>query len=548
MPEVLDALEDPETETLVWVTGTQMGKTEAIFIVLGHNFTDGAGVDAMYVGPTEKLVRSISKNRIAQLIQSTPILKKRHVGGRFDSVAEKFFPARLGFAHAGSATELASHPCGLICIDELTRMDADVNDEGSPVMLAVARSDNFPDAKILITSTPGLEGACPTWAWFLEGTMEIWRWTCTECGETFIPDQDALSYDKEQKPAEVRLSAGVCCTACGAFYPGESCRNLEGTHYPHRVDNDGRFHVVAERARSSVRSFWTPGLVSPFRAPGKVAERLVRAERLGEESIQGVINTQLGQCYRVAGDAPEWQQVMHAKLAYKPREIPRGVQLITAGVDVSGDRLWWAIFGFGYQSESWCLDYGTTWGDPAQDPVWNTLDAYLDQPLGPAKVQCVFVDSGYKPGTRQNPQNIVYNVARTKAHWFAAKGLKTAQKPLNTSLVDIRGRRTLKTGVELQLVDTTFFKQWVYDRIRLPLDAPYRLHFHADTDEEFARQMTAEEFVPLRTGFQWAKRYANHWFDCAVLAAAAAVKCGLHNLRPLQPQGRKPQRRWIDPG
>jgi len=139
-----------------------MGKTEAVGNLIGHRFSDGPFVPAIYVGPTEKQVRSISKDRIDKMLRSTPLLWERTEKGARFTTYEKFIAGtRLGFAWAGSATELSSHPAGLVLVDERDRMTSDAGNEGDPVSLARARLKNYPAKKLGVFSTPTTESASP---------------------------------------------------------------------------------------------------------------------------------------------------------------------------------------------------------------------------------------------------------------------------------------------------------------------------------------------------------------------------------------------------
>lgn len=552
MRDVLDAFTDPSCSTIVFVCAAQMGKTEIVFAALGRMLTDGPRVPALYIGPTEKQVRSVSKQRIAQMIRSTPTLDELHHKGRYDSIAEKFFGGfvRLGFAHAGSATELASHPAGLLLVDENSRMESDISGEGSPVLLAMARAKNYRNSKVGIFSTPTVRGICPTWAWFLEGTCEVWCWQCPSCEAWFIPSSKALHFDANLTPREARLAAQVACTACGSLLPNEALhRDLPGKYIPHHFDSDGDPHPLEERPVSSIRSFWAPGLCSPWRTPGEIAESLQRARKLGPESVQTVVNTDLGEVYDIEGDAPTWQQVMSCAGGYRAA-VPEGVQVVTAGVDVSKDRLWYVVRGWGHQSESWLLDHGHVWGEADHDQVWITLHQKLAAGVKGRHVDLVYVDSGYRPGdVYMRPQHIIYNVCRRHADWCACKGIKSQSKPVLIDLVDVRKRGTIKSGVALHKIDTSHFKSWIHERIRLPDSAEGRWWVPDDIDEDYCRQVTAEQLVLDRQSFRWVKvQRDNHYLDCEVLAAAAAHQKKVYDLPPLSKAGVKAERRLLGAG
>ena len=156
---IMDAFSDPRYRQITGVCGSQMGKTEAQFCILGHRFDDGPYVPALFIGATEKMVRSISKDRFQKMVHSSRGLSAKLERGRREGIMEKFFSGvRFGFAWAGSPTELASHPAGLVLVDEIDRFQMDVGAEGDPIMLAMARTKNYSNAKIGLFSTPTVEG------------------------------------------------------------------------------------------------------------------------------------------------------------------------------------------------------------------------------------------------------------------------------------------------------------------------------------------------------------------------------------------------------
>ena len=61
---------------------------------------------------------------------------------------------------------------------------------------------------------------------------------------------------------------------------------------------------------------------------GDLAARWVRAVRSGsQERIKGGLNTQLGECFKFGGDAPEWHAVLACSRGYASGETPEGVLL-----------------------------------------------------------------------------------------------------------------------------------------------------------------------------------------------------------------------------
>jgi phage terminase large subunit GpA-like protein len=191
---ILQAGADFRFRRVVLVMGSQLGKTEALLNLIGWRLDDDP-CPILYVSPTQRQAESISRDRLGKMIRSTPSLWSKLAKGQADKISEKWISGvRLGFAWAGSATELASHPAGMVLVDERDRMDATTAGEGDPVSLAEARTATFPDGKVIVCSTPTLEGASPIWSLWEEGTRHRWAWPCPHCAEYFVPTLELLRW------------------------------------------------------------------------------------------------------------------------------------------------------------------------------------------------------------------------------------------------------------------------------------------------------------------------------------------------------------------
>lgn len=547
--DIYRAFSDPRYTTIVGVMGSQMSKTELLLNVIGHRFTDGPYVPALYVGPTEKNVRSMSNDRVMKMLRSTPVLWERMAKGQRNKVAEKWIAGiRLGFAWAGSATELASHPAGLVLVDERDRMDNDVGGEGDPVELARARGSNYWGFKLGIFSTPTIECASPVWSLFEEGTMFKWAWYCIHCGQHFIPRLELLSYADTEDYAELHETAVVACPHCGGTHESKHKRRLNegGRYIPHTLTSSGAHEEVDEPAENTTASFWVSGLASPWQTFGQRAERLAKAYRSKEpERIQGTINTAFGELFKVRGEAPPWEAVLETRVQLPRRHVPDWVQLVTMGVDVQKRGLYYVIRGWGFNNRSHLIDHDYIHGETEYDDVWVLWQSVLGQlrPDGKPLTHVAFIDSGYKPGHDRfrRPEHKVYEVCRrTQGRAFPAKGHDSLERPIRASQIDVTiSGRVIKGGVTLWHVDTDHVKSWVHAQIALPENAERGWTTHAEIDEDYCRQISAEELVVKPSGRRvWIcpNHRPNHYFDCEVLARAAAMSRQVHTIQAPKPE------------
>ena len=556
--EIYEAFAEPLTDTVVVACGAQMSKTEGIFNIIGHRFTDGPFVPAIYVGPTEKQVRSISKDRIDKMLRSTPVLWERTAKGQRYTTFEKWIAGvRLGFAWAGSATELASHPAGLVLVDERDRMDSDVGGEGDPVELARARLKNYSGSKLGVFSTPTVEGASATWALLDDGTLEFWAWPCPHCRTFFVPHLELLTFPEGATAEQARAQARVACPHCGGEIENrdKGMMNSLGRYIRHRrlAENERAAitvldHYVADDDPEPMRtrSFWISGLASPWADFGDVARVLVQAKASGQdERIQSVVNTWGGELYRVIGEAPDEAEVAGNRGEYERGSFPsQQIQLITAGVDVQRDGLFYVVRGWGAGLESWLLEADFLAGETDYDPVWQALRSVLAQRYGDKGIDRALIDSGFRPGdTNRRPDHAVYTFCRAMpGHAYPTKGRDTLDQPYHFRSIDYSvGGAVVKGGVRLVHVNTDYFKRWIHARVRWPEGQAGGWHLYRDASDNYCRQIVAEELVIQANGrATWVRKSReNHYLDCEVNATCAALTLNAHKLQTIETETRK---------
>lgn len=556
--DIYAAFADDQHDMVVVVCGSQMGKTEGMFNILGHRFTDGPYVPAIYVGPTEKQVRSISKDRIDKMLRSTPVLWERTEKGQRYTVYEKWIAGvRLGFAWAGSATELASHPAGIILVDERDRMDSDAGNEGDPVSLARARAKNYQFRKIGVFSTPTIENASPIWALLEEGTLQLWSWSCLGCGSLFVPRLDLLKWPEGATPDEAWSESRVVCPSCGHRHASrdQAQLNQDGRYIRHRKIRDkeateravwGLYVPDTDARPKRTASFWISGLASPWVPFGETAKVLLEAYKSGEpERIQAEINTYGGELYRVRGDAPAWEEVSARRLEYPPQTLPTGGQKLTLGADVQKNGIYYVVRAWGFNSESWLIEENFLAGETEHEAVWAMLRQVITTRINGLTIERAFIDSGYRPGDQhRRPDHAVYTFSRSlPGVAYPTKGQDQMDQPFRYSNIDYSyGGAVVKNGVRLFHLNTDYFKRWIHGRVRWPEGQQGGWHLHYATTEDYCKQIVSEELVLKASGkATWVRKSRNnHFLDCEVNATAAAYSLNVHKLPPLPDAVRSP--------
>jgi len=528
---------------VVAVMGAQMAKTDGILLnTLGWKL-DEDPQPCIYFGPTEKNVKSISKDRVDKMFRTTASLWEGLAKGKDDTVYEKFVNGmRLGFGWAGSGSELASHPAALVQIDERDQMD-DVKGQGDPVNLAKARTSTYPNGKVLVTSTP-TEGAVETvtldtgfthwepaagddiqssiWQLWQDGTRFEWAWPCPECGEYFIPRFDLLVWEEKADPERARHTTRMACpnNGCEIEHRHKGTMNCRGRFVApgQSIDEDGT--VVGDEPANSIASFWVSGLCSNWVSWGERAHDYVKAARTGDPGeIQSAINTGLGELYRIRGDAPPWENVRECAAGYMLGDVPEDVLMLTCGVDVQQNRLVYGVRGWGEGMTSWLVDRGELWGETDQPGVWRALANLLDSQYSDLGIALMLVDEGFRT-------NEVYEFCRQHRGRVApAKGRANLDKPYKAANVDVNVRgKVIKGGLQHWIHDDEIGKAWVHSRIEWPADQPGAWFLPSDIDEDYCKQIVSWQRVTKPSGRTlWLRaRKDDHYLDVEVLALLAA--------------------------
>jgi phage terminase large subunit GpA-like protein len=525
MRAVMDAAIDPKYKRVVLVAGAQMSKTELLLNLIGYRM-DIDPAPILFISASQRLAESVSTSRLMPMIRSTPaLLDKLDTSRSKLKITEKFIAGqRLGFGWAGSAIELSSHPAHTVLIDERDRMAGDVDGEGDPVALAEARTATYADGKVVVVSTPTLEGASPIWDLYSGGTMSRWTWACPDCLTYFAPEFALLQWDPKATPQQAKRSARLACPHCGSL--------IEDKHRA-KMNAGGRYEITGD-ADSDCASFHISGLASPWRTWGEAAKQWIEAVRSGEPGrCQAVKNTTFGELFVLEGERPTVTALEGLKGAYVQDEVPVEARVITAGVDLQGDKLVYAVRAWGPKATSWLVHHGEIWGDTDQAEVWEQLAELVSADYGALKMRLMLVDSGFRPDR-------AYAFARRfPGRVQASKGHAGLAKPVNISKLEVDSRgKTSRHGVQLAHVDTHYFKSWLFGRIAWPIDQPGAWHLAADVGADYLEQILAESRVVKKSGqVIWIRnRKANHFLDCEVLNAAAGHLLGVHSIKGAKAQ------------
>src|SRR5512140_1599179 len=161
--EIMDCLSPSSpVERTVFVKGAQIGGTECGNNWIGYVIHQAPG-PMMAVQPTVEMAKRNSKQRVDPLIEESEVLRNlvRDPRSRDSSntVLSKEFPGGvLVMTGANSAVGLRSMAARYLFLDEVDGYPGDVDGEGDPINLALARTRTFSRRKVFLCSTPKIAG------------------------------------------------------------------------------------------------------------------------------------------------------------------------------------------------------------------------------------------------------------------------------------------------------------------------------------------------------------------------------------------------------
>ena len=527
--EIMDTLGDPLVRKVVWVASSQSAKTELLNNYVGHSVDQNPG-PILVVQPSLEMAKTWSKDRLAPMIRDTPCLrgkvadaKARHSG---NTVLHKVFPAgHLSIVGANSPTGLASRPIRDVLFDEVDRYPSSVGTEGDPLSLGEQRTRNFWNRKILYVSSPGDLETSRIWPEWLASDMRRYFVPCPHCDHYQVLVWKGVRWESEEVDGETVYDPATAVYVC------EECGSIIEEIEKRRMLEEGEWHPTNPRGRSP--GFHISALYSPWVTWAELAALWLEKKR-SQEELQTFVNLQLGEPWEERDQTFEPTELASTAKRF-PAEIPNGVGLLTASVDVQDDRLEVAVKGWGEGEESWLITHERLHGDPEQDEVWQELEhmltkTYRHESGRSLRIRATMIDSGYL-------QDRVFRFIRGKEGRgiYASKG---ADSRVREALQ--RAKRPNRSRVKPWTINVHAFKTIIFRRLALTASreepgGPGYMHFCAPTktgaDAEYFAQFGAETRKKVRQGRRFVYAFVQHRdrneaIDLEVYALAALYALG----------------------
>lgn len=486
---IMNAVNDPEVDTVIVMSSAQVGKTELILNTIGY-YVDYDPSPILLLQPTLEMAEAFSKDRLAPMFRDTTALKNKlgdpKARNSGNTLLHKTFPGgHITMAGANSPSSLASRPIRILLADEVDRYPVSAGTEGDPLNLAAKRTTTFWNKKKVYVSTPTIKGASRIEAEYEDSTMEEWCLPCPHCGSIQPLTWGQIRFE------DVTMECIHCRERASEF---------------EWKANAGIW--VARKDHPNKRGFHLNELASPWKRWEEIISDFREAKK-NTETFKVWVNTSLGESWEEKGDTADEEMLIKRRERYNC-QVPRDVLVLTAGVDTQDDRLEVEVVGWGKGKESWGIEYKVFYGDPAQNVVWQQLDEYLNRDFkyedgSGLRISCACIDSGGHFTTE------VYKFCKTKEHRriFAVKGQGGEGKPLVG-----KASRSNREGVALFNLGVDTGKETLLSRLKIDFEGEGYCHFPIESDrgydETYFKGLTSEKRVIKyyrgRPKIEWVKR------------------------------------------
>lgn len=534
LEDIMNAILDPAVHTVVVMTASQIGKSEALNNILFY-FAHQDPCPILLIQPALTDAEDYSKSRIAPSIRDSAVLREifheEKARSSNNTIFKKNFNGgRMVLVGANSPSGLSSKPVRIVLADEIDRYEA--TKEGSPVKLAEQRTLTFFNRKMILTSTPSTKGFSEIEKWYKKSDQRRYFVVCPECKSEIIlkwqesKDRKNVVWDKDENGNHLTETAKYCCQECGVLLTNNQIKEM-ALH--------GKWKATAPF--NGIVGF---GEFTALNAPWKDTSMASLAKEFVEckgvpDDLKTFVNLKLGECWE-----DESEQV-NVNAIYERREIyglivPREACFITCAADIQKDRIEALTVAWGLDEEAWIMEHRIFYGDTSEisrnlgktdidqltfdevsdfdaenrvEGVWKQFDefrkiTYEHESGELLRISVCCIDSSY------NTDQVYNYVKPREKYWiYAIKGDDGIGKPAVS-----RPSTKNKKKIHLHTVGTFTVKDSIKARLSRQRPGPGYFHFPDRVDLEFCEQLGSEKKVTKNGKVKWEKeRTRNEAWD-----------------------------------
>lgn len=509
MKEMLDVAGDYRTQKMVIMSSAQVGKTTILENVIA-NYIANDPSPILMVLPELMTAKAFSTDRLDPMLRDTPVLKgrvkeKRSRDSGNTLLQKRFLGGHLTIIGANSASGLRSRPIRVLLMDEVDAYPISAGKEGDPVNLAIARTSNYWNRKIILTSTPTIKDLSRIEKEFKASDQRYYHVPCPHCGEF-----DKLTWKRIKWDNDDPNTTHLVCLKNGCVI--EEADKLQ-------MLREGMW--IADNPSSETAGFHLNALYSPWKTWKELVAKWLE-DKKDKQTLQVFINTVLGETWDDAGERVEIHHLAKRLEQWDHGTIPNGVGVLVAGVDVQAEWIEAYVWGFGHKEEAWLIDRIQVFQNPGNDSAWDQLSTALLKRYRTATgaevgIRGVAIDTGH-----QSERVFRFVKAKKKIGWqiIPVKGAATPNAPI------------LQKTPKVFSVGTNAAKDLIHSRWQILEAGPGYIHLPNWVDVDVLDQLTSERRITkYKSGrayrvWENPQRRRNEALDCLVYAMAALQSLG----------------------
>jgi phage terminase large subunit GpA-like protein len=472
-----------KVQDVVMMFPVQLGKTQTCTNILAYLMVESPSPVGVYL-PSSSTTDAWIDQKFTPMLENCAILQASMLESATKNTSNRRnFKECLGgilfIENASNPVSAKSKSIKILIVDEVDEFANQYTSGDDPIEMLIERTTTFHAAKRLFVSTPTVKGVSRIEFLYNKSTMERFHIACPHCGHEQHLIFEGLTYSK-LNPENVVYQ----CSECAGYIE---------EHQKTALFSKGRW--IAEFPDRKMRGFHASGLYYPI-ALGLSWAQIVTRYESAKENGGAELKTFWNSILALPYEDPSMAKLRLAGLedraeSYPLRTAPRGVGVITCGVDIQENRVAVQIVGWGAKLTAYVLDYVELYGNPSDGEVWDALTELLNTPIERADgkllpIQSTAIDSGYKTGD-------VYNFVRQKRikRPFAIKGASTINAEILSKgrAVDVNFRGASdKFGVMVFTVGVHLIKDELFMRISNDTDRQpdeRLMHFSDELPREY---------------------------------------------------------------
>lgn len=505
---VMDEFNSAESEEIVFIKPTQVGGTETLHNMIGYIINQNPA-STLVVYPTEGDAEKVSDTRIRPMLEICPQLKKHYKANDSQKLQIQLDNMFLFLAGSNSPSGLASQPIRYLFLDEIDKYPGASKKEADPIKLAKERTKTFKsNKKIFMTSTPTLKSGH---IWKEKESADIEKHyfvPCPHCNEMIELKFKQISYkeNEELSIADKAASAYYVCQECGSI--------IYDRDKPIMLKN-GEWRIVkGETLNITKVAFWINTLYSPFVSFAQIIKEYLDCKD-DDELMQNFYNSWLAEPWENTKLKTSDELVMERETNLEQFILPQWTKILTGGIDVQENGLYWSIRAWGNFLTSQNIAHGYALSFAEIEKIMNL--EYQKQDGTRMLVDKVLMDSG-------DQTDEVYEFCLMNQEWvLPCKGSSNPmQSHYKISIVNKKDSKAI--GIPLVIIDTDKYKDMIASRMTRP-NGKGSWMVYKGCDKDYAKQVTAEQKVIEGKKEIWKKKTThadNHYLDCEVYTFCAA--------------------------